>query len=846
MAVLRLLLCVVVIFYLSEFAFGFRRVCFYDGWAAQRTGDALLTPDMIDPFLCTHLIFSHAIVRKNNKWEIYRRLMVDTNNYRLMNNLTLINPDLKTLVLLTEQDPGDFDNMAVDSTNRTTFINSVIPFLKKYNFGGLSLQWRGSSSNFKLMSTELRQAFDNEFSLTNDTFLFTADLVGPLLDDFNNNYELSTIKETALNFDFITLQTWNLFDATDDSVTRHHSRRVPRSDATGKDKFLNMKGIADYLAFLGIPKSSMNIGIATFGRAYQLVNSSDFDLGSAVTGLASQSSATETPGLRGYYEICKLLEDGTGSMFRDEGVPYYVNGLLWVGYDDIESVTEKTNWITEEGYGGGSIRGLSMDDFSEHCNSSGRPFPLINTIKDIFDEAVAPREYRRVCYFSTWAADRYGPGRFTVNEVDEFLCTHVIVAFAEISDDNQIQASTLNDTYTFHNATKLRTNNPDLKVLLSVGGWEQGSSRFSHMVSGPKRRRDFAASVISFLRLYAFDGLDLAWQYPTQRQGSADTDKKNFGILLDVITGQRREFDNEPRRYPVKKLLLTAAVAAEQEHIDYAYDVKALSDNLDFLSLQTFDMRGYWDWQTGHHSQLKPFPWETGPDANLNMEWSGKYWHMLGVDKEKINIGMATFGRGFELSYAPDNSIGAWIDGPNPAGNLTDEDGFLAYYEICDLVDDGNGNVMRVSGVPYYVYDRLWIGYDDEQSIANKVQWLVNEGFGGAMVWSMDLDDFRQTCASSTSPSPLINTIKDMLTGYVSGSVTDKVTTDSTTEESTTMSSTTTPGPHIDCDVQPIDGPYPNPRNNRNFYKCSNGEAFLYWCPSNLVFNQTMLVCDYP
>ncbi|XP_021340962.1 acidic mammalian chitinase-like [Mizuhopecten yessoensis] len=835
MVVLKFLLCTVVVLGLSELAFGFRRVCYYDGTAAERSGLNAYTPDMTDPFLCTHIVFSYVVVRNNNSaYELYSPGSSDVQNYGLLTNLTMANPELKTLIMLKEENEGDLEAMTSNSKNQTAFISTIIPFLKTYNFDGFVLEWEGSSSGFKAMSTELRQAFD----LDGTGLMLVCNLFGPTIDDFNTKYDLNTVKETVMNYDFITLQTYGLIE--DYSSVAHHSRRVARSDATGASYFLNLKATADYFSFLGIPKSNMDIGIATSGYGFTLANISSSGIGSPTTGPANATNATQSSGIRGYFEVCKSIEDGSGTSSRDEDAPYLLKDSTWIGYDDVESIEEKAKWIVEEGYGGAAIYTLGDDDFNQDCTSSEVPFPLISTVKDVFEEATAPKEYRRVCYFTTWAELRTGAGKFTADDIDPSLCTHIIVAFAEISDECKLEVSDVNDTLIYERVIALKTNNTDLKVLLSVGGWVQASESFSYMVSGPKRRRAFVSSSIDFLRSYGFDGLDIAWLYPTQRQGAAETDKKNFGILVDLL---RRTYEEEARNNSIPCLLLTAAVAAEQEYIDYAYDVKALAKNLDFLSIQTFDMHGYWDMTTSHHSQLKAFPWETGTEGNLNMIWSGKYWQMLGVDKDKINIGIATYGRGFELSWSNENGFGAWADGPNQPGSFTDEEGFLAYYEICPLVESGDGMVVRQSGVPYYTNDTLWIGYDDEMSVANKMQWLVKEGYGGAMVWSLDLDDFQQTCGSATK-SPLLTAIKDTLTGFTNGSLTTRVT-EETTFESTTMSSTTTPGPHIDCSMKPLDGPYENPRNSRTFYKCSHGTAFLYWCPADLVFDSTLMVCDY-
>lgn len=73
--------------------------------------------------------------------------------------------------------------------------------------------------------------------------------------------------------------------------------------------------------------------------------------------------------------------------------------------------------------------------------------------------------------------------------------------------------------------------NPLLKVLAVVGGWNEGSTKYSIMAANAITRKKFIETSLAFLKKHSFDGLDLDWEYPGQRGGSAQ-DKQNFVTLL--------------------------------------------------------------------------------------------------------------------------------------------------------------------------------------------------------------------------------------------------------------------------------------------------------------------------
>lgn len=83
--------------------------------------------------------------------------------------------------------------------------------------------------------------------------------------------------------------------------------------------------------------------------------------------------------------------------------------------------------------------------------------------------------------------------------------------------------------------TGLKTYNKNLKTMLAIGGWNEGSTRFSPMVASADRRKELVKNAVKFLRQNHFDGLDLDWEYPAFRDGGKPRDKDNYAQLVQVI-----------------------------------------------------------------------------------------------------------------------------------------------------------------------------------------------------------------------------------------------------------------------------------------------------------------------
>merc|ERR1712088_1000626 len=127
-------------------------------------------------------------------------------------------------------------------------------------------------------------------------------------------------------------------------------------------------------------------------------------------------------------------------------------------------------------------------------------------------------------------------------------------------------------------------------------------------------------------------------------------------------------------------------------------------------------------------------------------------------------MGMPMYGQTFTLGSTSETGLGAPAPrGGGNKGRFTRQKGFASYYEICAYVKQGYKLVydnQRRMG-PYAYKGNQWVGFDDVETIRQKSQYIKDNGFGGAMIWALDLDDFNNECGCEKYP--LLKTINRVL-----------------------------------------------------------------------------------
>lgn len=346
-----------------------------------------------------------------------------------------------------------------------------------------------------------------------------------------------------------------------------------------------------------------------------------------------------------------------------------------------------------------------------------------------------------VCYVADWTIGRPGRGRFDIDNIDANLCTHVNYAFVGLTDNYDIKLPDRGDDG-INKLQPLKNINPNLKTMVALGGYEEGSERFSRLVSSSESRGQFIRNAIKFMEKYHLDGLDLDWEYPTQREGSSSQDVPNFTAFVKEL---KNSFSN---RY-----LLTAAVPSSEWSASGSYNISGICSSLDYINLMAYDLHNAGDPVTGMQAGL----YGPGKNDKDTVNAGVLFWINNDCPAEKINLGVPFYGKTWTLVDPNNNGVGAPASGPGTPGPISAAAGSLTYFEICEKINNGwTVKFDEVRRVPYAFQGDQWIGYENVQSLTEKVQYAKDHQLAGMMVWEINDDDFTGFCGEKY---PLLNTL---------------------------------------------------------------------------------------
>jgi chitinase len=331
------------------------------------------------------------------------------------------------------------------------------------------------------------------------------------------------------------------------------------------------------------------------------------------------------------------------------------------------------------------------------------------------------KEYKVIGYIAGWKG-------VDTEKIEADKLTHINYAFANVIDGIVIEGEgrAAQDKDNLTKLRSLKSINPDLKILISIGGWTW-SKGFSDAVLTEESRKRFTDSAIDFLIRHQLDGLDFDWEYPGYPGDDnvyREEDRENFVLMLKSVREALDSLGQMNNTY----YLSTIATGGFKEYVD-VNDLGEAQKYLDFINIMTYDFTGVFKPMTGHHTNLSTT--EIGGRSAENAVLD----HVAaGVPIEKLVMGVAFYGKGWK-SVNPQN-LGLF----QPAVGWRN----FPYKEIEVFMEDANylKNWDSLSNASFLWNERdsIFITYESPESIQKKMQYIKEKGMGGVMFWEYHED----------------------------------------------------------------------------------------------------------
>jgi chitinase len=331
----------------------------------------------------------------------------------------------------------------------------------------------------------------------------------------------------------------------------------------------------------------------------------------------------------------------------------------------------------------------------------------------------------------------------------------------------------------FHQLQELKAKHPNLKILLSLGGWTY-SKYFSDAAATAASRQHLVSSCIDmFIKgnipasggfggagtaAGIFDGFDIDWEYPGSTGGHlgnhvSPNDTADYTALLAEFRSEL----NTQGTADGKTYALTAALPAGQDKIS-KIQTNQIAQYLTFGDVMTYDMHGGFE-TNGPTNFADPLYQSPNDPSNVVAPGNEKYstdaairaWTTGdlpdgipgGFPANKLTLGIPFYYRGWTgVPAGANHGLYQTATGPGPgAVDSGSVPGIEMYKELKSLVTNPADTFWDPLSESAYFYDgtNFWTG-ESAQSIKARVDYVHCSGLAGTMMFSMyDSDDPTNT-----------------------------------------------------------------------------------------------------
>jgi GH18 family chitinase/glycerophosphoryl diester phosphodiesterase len=321
----------------------------------------------------------------------------------------------------------------------------------------------------------------------------------------------------------------------------------------------------------------------------------------------------------------------------------------------------------------------------------------------------------------------------------------------------------------FNQLRELKAKYPNLKVLLSIGGWTY-SKFFSDVAATQASRQKFVSSCIN---LYIngnlpvlstspaggtgaaagiFDGIDIDWEYPASANGNVGNhfsanDTANYTALLAEFRSELNALGGSSKHY-----MLTAAVPAGPSDIANI-QVSQIAQYLDFADVMAYDFHGAFETTGPTNYQAPLYDASVSPafGTGFTADAAITNWLNGGFPANQLVLGIPTYARGWTgVPAGTTNGLYQSVTGATAPFQFSQEAGVADYKEL-----EAAGELNNIYADPVtestYAYDGTnFYGLDTPFSISWKRYYAQQKGLAGMFLYALEDDDSTSTLVNAT------------------------------------------------------------------------------------------------
>lgn len=440
-----------------------------------------------------------------------------------------------------------------------------------------------------------------------------------------------------------------------------------------------------------------------------------------VAGNERPTAAITAPAAQSQFAVganVAVTADAADSDGTVTSVEFYVDGKM-IGADT--TAPYSVDWVAA-GDGQVALTVMATDNKGAQTTSSAvsiqigdtpvdheacRPDGLVgdSLYCDVYDtdgrEKMGADHQRRVIgYFTSWRTGLNGKPGYIAKDIPWDKITHINYAFAHIDSQNKVSigdaanpanaatgiewpgvsGAEMDPSFAykghFNQINKYKKQHPDVKTLISVGGWAETGGHFGDsgrvadggfykMTQSQETIDAFADSAVEFLRTYSFDGLDIDYEYATSNNGAGNPQDEwisgpnratlwaGYEALMKTL---REKLDAASKADGMHYMLTIASPASGW--LLRGQEFYGVTKYLDYVNIMSYDLHGAWNNHVGPNSAL----FDSGKDPELkviydaaqyenigylNTDWAYHYFRGS-MPAGRINIGLPYYSRGWK------------------------------------------------------------------------------------------------------------------------------------------------------------------------------------------------------